>query len=77
MRTLLIVVTIFFPGVCCGANEFKDCMVDFGGCSGVIISKGGELAYGISAAHCCSGVGNTSQITTPSIVTGKQNCNDD
>lgn len=36
-----------------------------GGCSGTIIHINGEKAYGVSAAHCCSGVGQTFVIGNP------------
>ena len=36
-----------------------------GGCSGTIIHVNGDRAYGVSAAHCCSGVGREFVIGNP------------
>lgn len=44
--------------------EFANAVVDTPNCSGVIIVKGPDKAYGVSAAHCCGELNSQFQITT-------------
>ena len=44
--------------------------VKIGGCSSTIIARGPEVAYGVSAAHCASKVGEMFSFTTIEGTTG-------
>lgn len=46
--------------------EFSSAVVDMPTCSGVIIVRGAEKAYGVSAAHCCGDLHSQFDITTAS-----------
>jgi len=52
------------------ADELSDAVVDLPSCSATIIVKGRENAYGVSAAHCSSAVGDEFGFTTKNGGTG-------
>ena len=65
MKNMLIAILVTVMVAASNADDtssFSDSTVRVGGCSGAIIAKGGEQAFGISAAHCCSSVGHSFQV---------------
>lgn len=66
------IVTIFaslalsFGTAIAARPDFVPASAHINGCSSTIISIQGKVAYGVSAAHCASGEGNTTSFALPS-----------
>jgi len=64
-------MALMFGVASAAAPEFIKASARIGGCSGTIFATVGDQSYGVSAAHCASGVGRSVQFDLPSGKSGK------
>ena len=64
--TILASLALSFGTATAARPDFVPASARINGCSSTIISIQGKVAYGISAAQCASGVGNTTNLDLPS-----------
>jgi hypothetical protein len=64
-RTWRIGVVILLAASIAQAQGPKAASINIGGCSGTVIRRIGDQAWGVSAAHCAGEVGSKVSFTTP------------
>ena len=66
VATILTSIALMFGVASAASPDFIPASARINGCSATIIKVGKESAYGVSAAHCASGVGKATQFDLPS-----------